>query len=146
MLLNKSKTSTTLDDNLIIRFPKFGTEQEGFLSVADGDRNCPFQFKRAYWVYGCPDRKQRGSHAHRNLHQILICLAGEVEVILTDGFEKKVFVLNDPTVGLHLKPLIWADLIHRNQTALLVLASDHYSEAEYIRSYEEFKTIIAAEQ
>lgn len=142
MLLTKS-TSSSLDEDLLLRFPKFGSEREGYLSVAESDRNCPFPLRRTYWVYGCPEGQQRGGHAHRDVHQILICVAGEVEVILSDGVNQKRFILNDPTLGLYQKPLIWGDLIHRKQSVLLVLASDYYSEAEYIRNYEDFLDIVA---
>jgi WxcM-like, C-terminal len=142
MLLTKS-TVSSLEEDLIFQFPRFGTEQEGYLSVAEGGQNCPFSIQRTYWVYGCPEGKQRGGHAHRDVHQILICVAGEVEVILMDGIQQKSFILNDPTMGLYQKPLIWGDLIHRKRSVLLVLASDYYSEAEYIRNYENFLDIVA---
>lgn len=143
MLLHKS-TPSILNENLLLRFPKYGTTEQGFLSVAESEKNCPFPIQRTYWVYGCPAGKQRGGHAHQRVHQILVCVAGEVEVILDDGVEKKTFLLNDPTIGLHQKPLLWGDLIHKNNSALIVLASEHYSEAEYIRNYQDFLKIVVS--
>ncbi|MBE9116799.1 WxcM-like domain-containing protein [Lusitaniella coriacea LEGE 07157] len=143
MLLNKS-TPSILNENLLLCFPEYGTIEQGFLSVAESEKNCPFPIQRTYWVYGCPEGKQRGGHAHRSVHQILICVAGEVEVILDNGVEKEAFILNNPTIGLHQKPLVWGDLIHKKDSALIVLASEHYSEPEYIRNYNEFLKIVAS--
>ncbi len=147
-LLNKSAPFTArnpspLHDDLILRFPHFGTPEQGYLAVAEGNQTCPFPIARTYWVYGCPNGQQRGGHAHHQHHQLLVCVSGEVEVLLTDGYEQKIFVLNDPTVGLYQKPLLWGDLVHRNNSALVVLASHPYSEADYIRNFDDFLKIVA---
>ncbi|MDB9313549.1 FdtA/QdtA family cupin domain-containing protein [Spirulina sp. CS-785/01] len=125
-------------DELLFNFPQIGSPEEGYLAVTEEDKTCPFAIARTYWVYGCPDNMKRGGHAHYSVQQLLICVAGEVEVTLYDGKEKEKFVLNQPTVGLLQKPLVWGDLIYRNNAVLLVLASDIYSAKDYIRDYDVF--------
>jgi len=141
MLLTKS-SPFMLSDNLIIQFPKIGGEDQGYISIAEVGKTCPFPIQRTYWIYDCPEFMKRGGHAHRhNLHQILICVTGQVEVVLFDGFDKKVFTLNTPTMGLYQPPLVWGDLIYQQNSVLLVLASKLYAAEDYIRDYQEFLDI-----
>jgi hypothetical protein len=126
---------------LLLEFPKVGSEAEGFLAVAEAEKTCPFSIKRTYWVYGCSDGMKRGGHAHHNLHQILICVAGEVSVMLHDGLNEYNFILNRPTLGLYQKPMLWGNLVYQKDSVLLVLASEHYLAEDYIRDYQEFLAI-----
>ena len=126
---------------LLLEFPKIGSEEEGFLAVAEAQKTCPFSIKRTDWVYGCPDDMKRGGHAHHNLHQILICVAGEISVTLHDGLNEYGFLLDRPTVGLYQKPLFWGDLVYQKDSVLLVLASEYYLAEDYIRDYQEFLKI-----
>lgn len=129
------------EDALLLEFPQIGSEKEGFLAVAEAEKVCPFPIKRTYWVYDCPNGMKRGGHAHHDLHQILICVAGEVLVTLHDGLNEYNFVLNRPTIGLHQKPMFWGDLTYNKDSVLLVLASEHYLAEDYIRDYQEFLKI-----
>lgn len=133
-----------LNEELLIHFPKIGSEAEGYLAVAEANKTCPFPILRTYWVYGCPDAMQRGGHAHHTMHQLLVCLSGAIKVILDDGKTKKSFILDDPTVGLHQMPLVWGDLIYQKNSLLLVMASTPYFAEDYIRDYQEFLKITDA--
>ncbi|NJL00782.1 MAG: WxcM-like domain-containing protein [Spirulinaceae cyanobacterium SM2_1_0] len=129
---------STLGPELLLEFPAIGSPEEGYLAIAEFEKSCPFPIARTYWVYGCPENMQRGGHAHHRLSQLLVCVAGEVEVTLNDGTEKQIFLLNQPTVGLLQKPLVWGDLRYRNQAVLVVLASHPYAAEDYIRDYQHF--------
>lgn len=98
-----------------------------------------FDVKRAYYLSGVPADAVRGGHAHRALHQILVAPAGGFEVHLDDGRDRRVVRLDSPETGLHVRPLIWRELSgFRAGSVCLVLASEPYDEADYIRDYAEF--------
>jgi UDP-2-acetamido-3-amino-2,3-dideoxy-glucuronate N-acetyltransferase len=137
MSSNKSRLSM-LNEDLIIHFPKIGSEAEGYLAVAEVGKTCSFPILRTYWVYGCPETMKRGGHAHHTMQQLLVCVSGAIEVILDNGSEKKSFLLDDPTVGLYQKPLVWGDLIYHQGSVLVVMASTLYFAEDYIRDYQEF--------
>jgi hypothetical protein len=90
-------------------------------------------------MYGIAPGEHRGNHAHKKLHEFLICLSGTLDVEVDDGQSKTAFHLDSPSTGLHLPPMIWA--IEKNfspGSVCLVLASDVYDESDYIRDYAEF--------
>lgn len=96
--------------------------------------------KRAYWTYGVPGNTKRGGHAHRDLWQRLVCPHGAIEVLLDDGERKESVLLDDPSQSLAIGPMVWHDMIWRKEdSVLLVMASDYYLESDYIRSYGEFE-------
>jgi len=100
----------------------------------------PFSIKRIFYLYGIPKNALRGGHAHKSLHQFAIAATGSFDVTVDDGHEKKTFHLDRPDHGLYIPPMIWDELENFSPGSLcLVLASDHYDEADYIRDYEAFK-------
>jgi dTDP-4-dehydrorhamnose 3,5-epimerase-like enzyme len=126
----------------IIDFKKIGNSNVGFLIALEGNREIPFNAKRIYriyYVYTVPKEIKRGFHAHKRLEQILICMSGSVKIKVDNGNEKKIFELSDPSKGLYIGPGVWREMYDFNQSSvLLVLASEHYNESDYIRDYEEF--------
>lgn len=99
----------------------------------------PFDLKRIYYLFDVPSTAFRGGHSHINQHEILIALSGSFEVSVDNGIEKKSFLLNKPNIGLHITTKIWRELDNFSSGAVcLVLASDVFDEADYIRSYDEF--------
>ena len=99
----------------------------------------PFDLKRIYYLFDVPSTAFRGGHSHINQHEILIALSGSFEVSVDNGVEKKSFLLNKPNIGLHIPTKIWRELDNFSSGAVcLVLASDVFDEADYIRSYDEF--------
>jgi dTDP-4-dehydrorhamnose 3,5-epimerase-like enzyme len=108
----------------------------GYLSAAE---NLPFEIKRFFLVFDVPSREVRGEHAHRQCHQFLVCAHGECRIIADDGREREEIVLDSPSVGLHLAPMVWATQYRYSPDAvLLVLASEVYQPKDYIRDYAEF--------
>ena len=99
----------------------------------------PFEFKRVYYLFDVPSTAFRGGHSHIVQQEVLIALSGSFEVVLHDGFEKKSFQLNKPNVGLLIPIGIWRELQNFSSGAVcLVLASDVFEEADYIRDFDQF--------
>lgn len=99
----------------------------------------PFGLKRVYYLFDVPSTAYRGGHSHINQHEILIALSGSFEVTVDNGTQKKSFLLNKPNIGLHIPTKIWRELDNFSSGAVcLVLASDIFDEADYIRNYDQF--------
>lgn len=115
----------------------------GKLTVGEFLKDIPFIPKRYFIVYDVPFNEVRGQHAHKLCKQFLICIHGSCNVIADDGKEKEEFLLNDPTLGIYIPPLIWGvQYKYTDDAILLVFASEYYDPNDYIRSYEEFLDII----
>ncbi len=111
----------------------------GSLSVGEIGQQIPFEVLRYFLVFDVPSAETRGEHAHRECHQFLVCVAGEVAVVADDGSKRQEFILDRPNLGIHLPPMTWGVQYKYSANAvLLVLASHHYSAADYIRDYDEF--------
>jgi dTDP-4-dehydrorhamnose 3,5-epimerase-like enzyme len=114
-------------------------DMRGSLSVAEYEKNIPFMPKRCFWVFDVPSREVRGEHAHKALHQYLICIKGSVSVVLDDATTRIELVLDKPNLGLHIPPLVWGiQYKYSRDAVLLVLASDEYDSNDYLRNYDEF--------
>ena len=107
--------------------------------MVENGMTIPFDVKRLYYLYDVPGGESRGGHAHKNLSQLIIAASGSFAVTLDDGNVKRTFTLNRPYQGLYIKPGIWRELYDFSSGSVcLVLASDKYDEADYIRDYQEF--------
>ena len=128
---------TTINDCRIIDIRKY-KDTRGYLSVIEGGEDIPFEIKRIYYLYMVPEAA-RGSHAHKQLQQLMVATSGSVHVTLDDSVNKKTFVLDKPWKGLLVVPGLWRDLDNfAGGTVCMVLASEHYAEEDYIRNYDEF--------
>lgn len=117
----------------------------GDLSFGEAQREVPFEIKRYFLVYGVSSQRIRGEHAHRTLHQMLVCVHGSVHVVADDGQHRQEFILDRPSAGIYIPPMIWSVQYRYSKDAvLLVLASDRYEAADYIREYSEFLSMSAA--
>ena len=126
---------------LKMREHKSADPKNGALSVAEAaSESVPFDINRVYYIYGARNGAQRGAHAHTTLKQVLICVYGKIEVSLDDGKgDVRTTVLDDPGCGLFVGPGMWRTMKWlQDDSVLLVLASEHYNEADYIRDYDEF--------
>lgn len=126
-------------DCTIIELSRHHSNRKGNLSVVENVKTIPFDCKRVYYLYDVPGGESRGSHAHRNLSQLIIAASGSFRVTLDDGNVKRSFLLNRPYQGLYVKPGIWRELDDFSSGAVcMVLASDIYRQEDYIRDYKEF--------
>jgi len=115
----------------------------GSLVVAELGKQLPFEPKRFFVVHDVPSRYVRGEHAHHSLHQFLVCLKGELSLVVDDGSRRQEVRLQGPEVGVHLPPMVWGIQYRFSPDAvLLVLASDAYDPDDYIRDYEEYLKLI----
>ncbi|GAA5093721.1 WxcM-like domain-containing protein [Wohlfahrtiimonas larvae] len=122
----------------LIEFPMLGDER-GSLVALESMKNVPFDIQRIYYIFGADSEKPRGFHAHKELQQIAICVAGRCRMVLDDGYTKEVVWLDSPDKGILIGNCIWREMHDfSSDCVLLVLASHHYDESDYIRSYDEF--------
>lgn len=121
-----------------IDFPKIH-DPRGNLTFIESNRHIPFDIKRVYYLYDVPGGETRAGHAHKELHQVLVALAGSFDVLLDDGKEKKRITLNRPFSGLYIYPLTWRVLENFSSGSVcLSIVSEFYTESDYIREYAEF--------
>ncbi len=129
-----------------IDLPKI-SDPRGNLTFVESGKHIPFDIRRVYYLYDIPAGADRGAHAHKKLHQLIVALSGSFDVTLDDGAKKKTFHLNHPFSGLFVCPMMWRMLSNFSSGAVcMVLASDVYDEFDYYRDYEEFLKAVAAQQ
>ena len=115
----------------------------GSLSVVEGNMDSIFPIKRVYYIFGADKGVERGHHAHKALEQLLICVYGAIEVMCDNGEKNEYTVLDDPAKGLYVGPGIWHTMKWlKDDSVLLVLASEYYDESDYIRDYDEFIRLV----
>lgn len=131
--------TNTIQDIQLVNIPKI-EDRRGNLSVIE--KEClPFDIKRVYYLYDVPSGAYRGGHSHIEQLEFLIALSGSFEVILKDGKDERKVMLNKPDQGLLIPTGIWRELENFSSGSVcLVLASDVYSESDYIRNYRNFKS------
>jgi dTDP-4-dehydrorhamnose 3,5-epimerase-like enzyme len=122
----------------IFELPRI-TDNRGNLTFIEEKKHFPFEIKRLYYLYDVPANLERGGHAHKKLHQLMIAISGKFDVEVDDGENKQTFTLSCPSEGLYISPGIWRDLKNFSLGSVcLVLASDFYSEDDYYRDYNQF--------
>jgi dTDP-4-dehydrorhamnose 3,5-epimerase-like enzyme len=128
----------SVNDCRLIDLPKI-SDPRGNLTFVEGGIHVPFDIKRVYYLYDVPGGSERGGHAHKALHQLIIAMSGSFDVMLDDGREKKCFHLAQSYYGLYVCPMIWRELTNFSSGSVcLVLASNLYDEHDYYREYGEF--------
>lgn len=126
-------------DCTMVELDKHHSDRKGNLTVVENGVTLPFDVKRVYYIYDVPGGEERGSHAHKELSQLIIAASGSFKVTLDDGCCKRTFFLNRPYQGLYVKPGMWRDLDDFSSGSVcMVLASDIYQKEDYIRDYNEF--------
>ncbi len=122
----------------LLSLPKIQAVSGNITSLNNGI-DAPFEVKRIFYIYDIPSGADRGAHAHKECHQLLIAITGSFEVEVFDGREKANFFLNQPNIGLHIPPGIWASEINFSGGGIcLVLASHEYDENDYIRDLQKY--------
>lgn len=128
----------SISDCRIIELPKIH-EPRGNLTFIESNNQIPFTIQRVYYLYDVPGGSERGGHAHKELHQLIIAMSGSFDVLMDDGKEKKRVHLNRSYQGLYVCPMIWRELDNFSSGSVcMVLASNKYDEADYYRDYAEF--------
>ncbi|KAF2513528.1 sugar 3,4-ketoisomerase [Flavobacterium foetidum] len=111
----------------------------GNITVLENNKNVPFDIKRIYYLYDVPMGSERGGHGHYELEQFIVAASGSFTFVLDDGENQKEVFLNDPSKALYIKPGIWREIKNFSSGSIcMVLASQIYSEKDYLRDYKEF--------
>ena len=125
-------------DCALYPLPKM-TDPRGNLTFIEGGRHVPFEVRRLFYIYDVPTGESRGAHSHRRNQQFVVCVSGSFDVELDDGASRRVVHLNRPWIGLHIPAMIWAaETSFDPGSVCLVLASELFSDADYIRDYQEY--------
>ena len=125
----------------ILEFSKIGNPSLGYISLAE-KHSLPFEVKRIYWTYYTPENVERGGHAHHELMQILVALAGKITVTTEmPGGKKNTFVLDSPDKGVFLPTKSWHIMQYSHNAVQMCIASMVYDETDYIRDYQQFKNL-----
>lgn len=126
----------------MFQFPPHGDER-GQLIAIEENKDIPFTVRRVYYIYDTLPGVRRGHHAHKCLEQILVCVSGSCRIHLDDGSDTAEVLLDKPWEGLYICNDIWREMYDfAPGTVLLVLASEPYDEADYIRNYDEFLRMV----
>lgn len=122
----------------LIAFPQV-TDPRGNLSFVEGEVHVPFDIRRVYWLYDVPGGAERGGHAHRDLEQVVIAMSGSFDIVLDDGRITQRFHLNRSYAGLYIPSMVWREIDNFSSGSVcMVLASERYDEADYIRDRAQF--------
>ena len=132
----------TVADCRLIELPKI-QDTRGNLTFIEGNKHLSFDIKRVYYLYDVPSGAERGGHAHKKLRQFIISASGSFDVVVDDGGQRKSFHLNRPHFGLYIPTMIWRELTNFSGGSVsLVLASEIFEEEDYIREYDQFKSMV----
>ena len=130
----------------VLHFGDLGDER-GKLVVIEGGRAIPFDIRRVFYIYDSDSSVVRGQHANRESEFVLINVAGQSKVRITDGREEFVVELNKPMMGVYIPKMVWKDMYDFSpDSVLLVLASTHYDGKEYIRDFDEYLRVMGVQQ
>lgn len=122
----------------LIDFPPLGDDR-GSLVALEANKTIPFDIKRVYYIFGTKPGVARGFHAHKALKQVAVCVSGSCRMLLDDGKQKAEVLLDSPVKGLVIDSFVWHEMHDFTpDCVLLVLASEHYDESDYIRNYDDF--------
>jgi dTDP-4-dehydrorhamnose 3,5-epimerase-like enzyme len=127
-----------ISDVQIIQLPKI-MDERGNLTFVEGENHIPFKIKRTYMIYDVPGGEIRGSHAYKELDEVIISLSGCFDLVVSDGIDTQTFTLNRSYNAVYVPHGLWRTLQNFSTNALsLVLASTEYNEDDYIRDYNDF--------
>lgn len=137
--MSNTPRATLQQNTRLIDFPSLGDVRGQLCALESMSAYVPFDIKRVYYMWDVGADQVRGKHAHYTLKQVLICLGGACEVVVDDGRQRQTVRLDSPLKGLLIDGFIWREMQHFTPGAtLMVLASAHYDEADYVRNYDQF--------
>jgi hypothetical protein len=133
----------TIDLCKLVDLPKI-SDPRGNLTFIEGGNHIPFDIKRVYYLYDIPAGSERGGHAHKVLHQLIISIGGSFDIHLDDGYEKKTINMNRSYLGLYVCPMVWRKIDNFTLGSVcVVLGSNCYDEQDYYRDYSKFISAVS---
>ncbi|MDE5608291.1 MAG: FdtA/QdtA family cupin domain-containing protein [Muribaculaceae bacterium] len=136
-----SHRTSSLDNCRIISLPRH-RHPNGSLTVVENDGSIPFDIKRVFYLYDVPGDSERGGHSHHKAQELIVALSGSFDITLSDGHHTQVFTLKRPYEALYIEAGIWRSLNNFSSGSVsLVLTSEKYDEADYVRDFQEFKRL-----
>jgi dTDP-4-dehydrorhamnose 3,5-epimerase-like enzyme len=130
---------TGLDDCKLLDLPRIFMPEGSITPLEGAGDVVPFEIERVFYMYDVVGGAVRGGHAHKELEQFVVATMGGLTVVLWDGERERHVELNRAYQGLYVPPPIWMDLVNFSSGAVVVvLASAHYDESDYIRDRDEF--------
>lgn len=130
--------AATIDDCALLTLPRH-SERSGSLTSLENSKDIPFDVKRIFYLYDIPGGENRGGHAHKECHQMLVAASGAFDVKVSDGKNEKIYRLDRPYYGLHVPPGVWAEELNFSSGSIcLVLTSHEFDESDYWRSYGKY--------
>ncbi len=126
----------------IVNLPRF-LDHRGNLSFVEEEAHVPFKVERVFWIYDVPGGEDRGGHAYKNTEEFVVALSGSFDVVLDDGIGNvKTFHMNRSYYGLYVPKMMWRQMTNFSTNSVaMVLASTPYDGEDYIRNYENFKSL-----
>lgn len=127
-----------IEECKIIQLPRIN-DPRGNLTFVESRRHIPFDIRRVYYLYDVPGGAERGGHAHKGLHQLIIAMSGSFDIHLDDGYSKKTIHMNRSYYGLYVCPMIWRGIDNFSSGAVcMAMVSEYYDELDYYRDYDQF--------
>lgn len=134
--------SSVLGSYKLISFDKVADDRGALCSIEAG-KSIPFEIKRVYYLFDVDINTPRGFHAHKQLSQVILCVSGSCKLLLDNGLKRESVILDEPNHGMLVEGLVWREMHNfSDDCVLVVLASEHYDEADYIRDYAEFEAMV----
>lgn len=125
-----------------VRLPRI-SDDRGSLAFGEGLKHIPFEIKRVFWTYDVQPTAERGDHAHRTCQMVLFPIGGSYRIVLDDGYSKVPILMDNPSIGVLIPPLVWCSLSDFSERAACICLASHPYEAEdYIHDYQEFQYLV----
>ncbi len=116
------------------------TDARGRVNFLELGKGLDFQPVRLFWLHHIAPGQWRGRHGHRESKLVFIAVNGSCRAHLDDGSVKETVTLDDPAKALYMAPWVWHELTDfAPQTAIMIVASTLYEEADYLRDYDVFR-------
>ena len=136
MIKDQQNQMSVLDKVKIINLPSV-VDSRGTLTAIESTADIPFEIKRIFYVHDII--KDRGGHAHIDTEQVVIAVNGSFNAKLFDGEEYRNFVLDNPSQGLYMPPMVFISMSNFTpQSVCLVIANTHYDITRSFRTKDDF--------
>lgn len=115
----------------LIAFRSHGDERGVLTPIAFDDM--PFRPVRSFFVNGVPQGTLRGGHAHRSARQLLLCLSGQIRVVMRYEDQETTVLLDGGGPGLLIEARVWARQEYVSDNAImLAMVSEPFSPDTYL--------------